>query len=185
MAGGSSRRMGQDKALLAWSQTTLLDHTVERLSKVCDEVRILSGPTLRYLDRRVPVDTDVILDAGPLGGVYTGLLRVGDGCGLFLGVDLPAVPIPLLRRILHLGTDHDAVVPISTRGPQPLCAAYTRGCLPAIRAHLASKDFKMTGFWREVRLRILGEAELLEFGSPERIFSNVNTPEDYEAIKEP
>ena len=42
-AGGHSRRMGRDKALLRWGGGTLLDHAITRLRAVCLEVRILSG----------------------------------------------------------------------------------------------------------------------------------------------
>ena len=86
VAGGRSRRMGRDKALLAWNESTLLDHAVARLRAICSDVRILSGAERRYLDRGLPVEIDAVPGAGPLGGIYTGLLAIGPGTGLFLGV---------------------------------------------------------------------------------------------------
>ena len=53
---------------------------------------------------------------------------------LFLAVDLPLVPVALLRwRVEALG-EADAVVPVSARGRDPLCAAYGPACLPVLRA---------------------------------------------------
>ena len=62
VAGGQSRRMGRDKALLPWNGGTLLDHAVTRLRAVCRDVRVLSGADRRYADRGLPVDVDAIAE---------------------------------------------------------------------------------------------------------------------------
>jgi len=101
--------MGRDKALLAWGESTLLDHTLARLREVCDEVRILSGPTMRYANCGFPVEVDAVPDSGPLGGLYTGLSGLAhDALGLFLAVDLPGVPVSLLQQLLELA-DGDGI----------------------------------------------------------------------------
>lgn len=177
--------MGRDKALLPWGGATLLDHTLGRLRQICGDLRILSGPEPNYADRGVPVDVDVRADAGSLGGVYTGLVRLEGPYGLFLGVDLPLVPVALLQRLVDLAPGHDAVVPVSPSGPEPLCAVYARSCAEAVARRLDAGDFKMTSFWPEVRVREVGGAELGAFGDPARLFLNVNAPEDYErALRE-
>src|SRR5262245_20532381 len=111
--------MGRDKALLPWAGATLLDHVLTRLREVCGEARILSGPEERYADRGVPVHRDILVGAGALGGVYTGLSCLRGRFGLFLAVDLPLVPAALLRRLLELADGYDAVVPVSPGGPEP------------------------------------------------------------------
>jgi len=176
--------MGRDKALLPWAGTTLLDHALARLREACSSVRILSGAERRYDDRGVPVDTDAVPDAGPLGGIYTGLLGMGAGAGLFLGVDLPFAPVALLRRLLDLAEGHDAVVPESPRGPEPLCAVYRSTCLGPIRRRLAAGDLKATGFWPDVDVVRAGEADLAGLGPLDEVFRNLNTPADYERARE-
>jgi molybdenum cofactor guanylyltransferase len=175
--------MGRDKALLPWGGTTLLDHALARLREACASVRILSGAERRYEDRGVPVETDAVPDAGPLGGIYTGLLGIGAGAGLFLGVDLPFVTVALLRRLLELSKGHDAVVPQSPRGPEPLCAVYRSTCLEPIRRRLAAGDLKATSFWGEVDVVHAGEADLAGLGPLQDVFRNVNTPADYESAR--
>jgi molybdopterin-guanine dinucleotide biosynthesis protein A len=178
VAGGQSRRMGRDKALLPWGETDLLDHALARLRAVAEEVRILCGPETRYLDRGLPVDTDLVPGAGPLAGVLTALTAAPGRPGLFLAVDLPHVPVGLLRRLVERAEDGDVVVPVSPRGPEPLCAVYGPGCLAAIRRRMAAGDFRMTGFWPDLRVLELGGAELAAFGDPEDLFHNLNTPAD-------
>ena len=180
MAGGRSRRMARDKALLPWGEGTLLDHTLARLREVADEVRILCGPEPRYTHVGVPVDVDLVANAGPLGGLETGLVRLEDRIGLFLGVDLPFVPATLLRRLVDLVAGFDAVVPVGGGGPQPLCAVYTSACLPGVRSSLARNELQMTSFWAHAKVRVVEEAELTPFGDAATMFANLNTPEDYE-----
>ena len=178
VAGGQSRRMGRDKALLPWGETDLLGHALARLREVARDVRILCGAETRYLERGVPVETDPVRGAGPLAGVLAGLTAAPGRPGLFLAVDLPQVPVGLLRRLVERAEDGDAVVPVSPRGPEPLCAVYGPGCLEPIRRRIAAGDSKMTAFWPAVRVIELGTAELAAFGDPGDLFRNLNTPAD-------
>jgi molybdopterin-guanine dinucleotide biosynthesis protein A len=180
VAGGRSRRMGRDKALLAWGDTDLLGHTLARLSAVTDAVRILSGPAPRYSERGVAVETDPAPDLGPMAGLLTALEAARGRPALLLGADLPLVPTALLARLVVLATDADAVVPVSPLGPEPLSAVYGAGCLEPVRRCVARGDLKMTAFWADVRIREVGVDELAAFGDPGELFLNVNALEDYE-----
>lgn len=183
MAGGRSRRMERDKALLPWGTGTLLDWTIARLREVASEVLILCGPERRYAEAGPEVDVDVRPDAGPLGGLETGLLRLAEGDGLFLGVDMPFVTPALLRGLVDLAPGFDAVVPVSGGRPQPLCAVYTAACLPGVRASLDRNERPMTSFWKAVRVRVVEDDELTAYGDPATLFLNLNTPEDYERVR--
>jgi molybdopterin-guanine dinucleotide biosynthesis protein A len=44
VAGGGSRRMGRDKALVPWAEGDLLGHALARLRAVTGDIRILCGP---------------------------------------------------------------------------------------------------------------------------------------------
>ena len=178
VAGGESQRMGRDKALLPWGGKDLLDHALARLRAVAGDVRILCGAERRYLERGLPVEPDVTSGAGPLGGILTGLAAAPGRPGLFLAVDLPQVPVALLAHLVERAEGWDAVVPVSPRGPEPLCAVYGPGCREPIRRRVAAGDFKMTAFWPEVRVLHLDPDELASFGDPAFLFRNLNTPGD-------
>lgn len=184
VAGGHSRRMGPDKALLPWAGTTLLDHAIARVRAVVPEVVVLAGERDRYAERGLTVVADAIAGAGPLAGVLAGLDHVRGEGGLFLAVDVPHVPETLLRHLLECAAGYDAVVPISPTGPEPLCAAYGPGCAEPIRRRLAAGERKMTCFWPDVRVRLVEVRADMGFGPPGRIFLNVNAPEDYERARQ-
>lgn len=180
MAGGRSRRMGRDKALLPWGEGTLLDHAVRRLRACCDDIRILCGPEERYLDQGLAVHADHFADAGPLAGVHAGLAALpgADDLGLFLAVDLPFVPAELLRALAEAAAGHDAAVPVGRLGPQPLSAAYRAACRAAVEARLLEGERRVTSFWPDVRVKEMGDAEIGLFGEPARLFLNLNEPHD-------
>lgn len=182
VAGGRSQRMGRDKALLPWAGTTLIRHALFRLQAVAGDVRILCGAEPRYADYGVPVHTDVVKDAGPLGGVHAGLLNLGAPLGLFLGVDTPFVPPALLGALLAAAEDYDAVVPVVAGRPEPLCAVYRRTCLEPVQRCLDTGGRKMTSFWPEIRVRTIGQDELAAFGDPVELFRNLNTPDEYRQL---
>jgi molybdopterin-guanine dinucleotide biosynthesis protein A len=182
VAGGWSRRMGRDKALLPWGATDLLGHTLARLSLVVPEVRVLAGPQARYTGR-APVETDAVDGGGPLAGTLAALEAAAGRVALLLAVDLPLVPPALLARLVLLCSEADAAVPISSRGNEPLCAAYGPACLPAVMRQVAAGDLRMTSFWAEVRVRTVQPLELRAFGDPDLLFLNVNEPADYERAR--
>jgi len=175
--------MGRDKALLPWDGGTLLDHALRRLHSVCGTVRILAGAEPRYQDRGVAVEVDVFPGAGPLAAIHAGLTHPGLEAGLFLGVDLPFVPVALLRRLLELVEGHDAVVPVSPSGAEPLCAVYRATCLEAVTRRLQAGERKATSFWPDVRVLEADAARLADLGPLEVMFANLNTPADYERAR--
>lgn len=172
--------MGTDKALLPWGGGTLLDRALAALRAVCSDVRILCGPSPRYLDRGARVETDRQA-AGPLAGLETALVAADSRPALLLAVDLPWVEPPLLSKLLGLFPGHDAVVPVVER-PQPLCAIYAPACLEPVRRRLAADDLKMTSFWPHVRVRRATEADLAGFAL-DRVFRNLNSRDDYEEAR--
>ncbi|HEY3121790.1 MAG TPA: molybdenum cofactor guanylyltransferase [Vicinamibacteria bacterium] len=181
VAGGQSRRMGTDKALLPWGgSSTLLDRALAALRAVCSDVRILCGPSPRYLDRGARAETDRQA-AGPLAGLEAALVAAESRPALLLAVDLPWVEPALLSTLLGLLPGHDAVVPVVER-PQPLCAIYAPTCLEPVRRRLAADDRKMTSFWPDVRVRPATETDLAGFAL-DRVFRNLNSRDDYEEAR--
>jgi len=191
LAGGESRRMGRDKALLPWGPKTLLGHALARLREATGRgAAVLCGAEPRYKDQGSPVFPDVVPNAGALGGVLTGLERLPADAdfGLFLAVDLPLVPAALLRRLLQRAEEQAAegvaaVVAFSPAGPEPLCAVYGRGCLEPIRQNVEAGRLKITDFWTAVCVHALYPGAVAEFGDPAALFRNVNAVQDYEALR--
>ena len=175
LAGGASRRMGRDKALLVVEGESLARSAARRLAAVCPEVVLAdAGRTLLPGLRSVP--------DGPGRGPAAGILGAATACPgrplLVLACDLPRVPVPLLADIAQ-GTRADWVVPRRESGLEPLCSLYGPRALAALAARVERGLFAVHELAEEdLAIRWLEEAELAVFGRPEEIFLNVNRPED-------
>jgi len=185
LAGGLSRRMGRDKAVLVLRGRTLLERAV-------DLVRAAGGEPV-VVGRRRPagqvagarqVDEAEGPDGerGPLAALRCGLELAGGRPALALACDLPLLPLDLIGFLMREIRDHDAVVPRCGGLLHVLSAAYAPSCLGAIARHLARGDLSLHGFLDEVRLRIVDEEELEAYGGP-GILLNVNTREDLERAR--
>ena len=125
-----------------------------------------------------PALPDVIPGQGSLGGILTAVEAAAPV--LCVAWDMPFVPTDLLRELMTLIESADVAIPESgsRRGVEPLCAAYGPACGPAIRAALARGDHRAIGFHEDVRVARLPAERVLQYGDPEVLFFNVNTPED-------
>ena len=185
LAGGASRRMGRDKTQLRLGGQTLAARQVRLLEAVCRSAAVI-GPagSLRGLD--VPVIPDELPGHGPLGGIYTGLRHARTELNLFLGCDMPFMEARFLHYLCAraLAARPDVAIPETPHhGLQPLSAVYTRRALAAVRASLASGDNQVSGVYSRVRCLVLPWREIARGRFAPRLFTNLNTPQDFEDAK--
>lgn len=180
LAGGQSRRMGRDKGRLQLGGQTLIERVLAAVRPLDCPTFIVARRATDHADLSLPVIPDLYPDAGPLGGLGTALHHTSTPALLLLACDQPFLTPPFLRFLAaQLGT-HQAVVPRSPQGLQPLCAAYARSCLPLVEATLAQGERRMHAFCQSLDLRLLEPAEWQPFDPRGLLFANLNTPEEYQ-----
>lgn len=178
LAGGRSSRMGTDKSLLRFGDSTLIESAVDRLRTVTTDVAIVSPRT--DLVRYAPVIHDIYPDRGPLGGIHAALASSSHDFNLMLAVDMPFVDPELLRRLLVVANESQTPVtaPQTRDGWQPLCAVYRREFAPVAERSLRGDDYKIDRLFKEVSTRIVSEAELHTWGYTPQVFMNLNSRDD-------
>jgi molybdopterin-guanine dinucleotide biosynthesis protein A len=95
--------------------------------------------------------------------------------------DMPFVPQALLAELRSRGEDADVVAPESSgsrRGLEPLCAFYSPACIAPIERALDADDRRVIGFFDQVRVARIPAEDVRRYGDPERLFMNVNTPDE-------
>lgn len=125
LAGGRSTRMGCDKRQLSWGSSSVLQHMVDTVGSVVDEVIVVvSTPDdiVDVADARTVWDESPGL--GPLAGMYAGLSATRADASFVCSCDVPHLRPVLVTWLLERLHGHDAVIPITDDGMQPLCAAY-------------------------------------------------------------
>jgi len=187
LAGGLSRRMGEDKALLALrpGDPPLAKLVIDRAAAVADEVFVVSTQRPGYERFGVPVVDDRHPGAGVLGGIATALAAAAHDHCLVVACDMPFLSRPLLEWLADQPRDYDVLVPRvpgrSRQGDgfvyQTLHAIYSKNALPAIEAAIAGDHLQVIAFFPAVRVRAV-DAEIVARLDPlGRTFFNANSPE--------
>ncbi len=183
LAGGQSRRLGQDKRRLLLDGAPLLARVLDVLRPLVDEV-LLVGPdadALRGWDARVV--TDRYPGYGVLAGLHAGLEEAHGAWAFALAADLPFLNADLLTALaaLALTSEADVVIPRWQGALEPLHALYRpAACAPAARAALQRGERRIISFFPDVRVHVVEEAELLRWDPAGRSFFNINTADDWD-----
>ena len=140
LAGGESRRMGTDKALVELGGRPLIAHAIGILAAAGVPAFIAgTRPEARaQLEVFAPLLPDVQAGLGPLGGVCTALASTSAKLAMFLPVDAPLLPASLVAYLLRHACVTDASITIaSVNGvPQTFPAVVARRALPALEREL-------------------------------------------------
>ncbi len=180
MAGGKSSRMGTDKSFVLFQGRPLIEVVLERVAGLGAETLLVTNNPPAYAHLGLPMFSDVLPDNGPLGGIYTAVLRAQNPYVLVVACDMPWLNPKLLTYQLDLRHAADIVVPRWDKYPEPLHAVYSKACLPAIEASLQAQMLKITSFYGRVTVRFVGRKEIEAVDEDGRSFANLNTPEDLE-----
>lgn len=184
LAGGASRRMRTDKALIDVGGQPMFRHAADALAAVTPTAVQLGGDPLpglgwQVLDDRRP-------DAGPAAGLETALRTFPGAAIIVCAVDLPLVTPDLLRTLVdRLGEgDVEAVVPRYGRRWHPLVAAYSQAFRKPLSAWLDAGKHDLQGLLRSRPVAALPLAGLRKLGDPRLLLANVNEPADLERVRD-
>lgn len=180
-AGGQSSRMGTNKAFVPFHGRPLIEVVRERVSGLGDEQILITNQPDEYAHLGLPMFGDVYPDSGPLGGIYTAILRAAHPHTLVVACDMPWLNRSLLSHMARLRETSDIIVPRWDKFPEPLHAIYSKACLGAIAEQLQAGQFKITGFYGRMDVRFIDRDEIARFDPDGRSFANINTPEDLAA----
>src|SRR5438132_56454 len=115
LAGGQSRRMGANKALLRVRPggPTLIEIVVGRLRKGGFEAPLLvvANGESDYAFLGLPVATDDVPGAGPLGGILTALSHSAYPRVLVVACDMPLLNPEVVRYMAQLPDSSDVLMP--------------------------------------------------------------------------
>ncbi len=188
LACGASSRFGSDKALAKLSGRTALARTIELLRDCGVREVIIVGERTKYGKFGAGCIEDKWPGEGPLGGIITALRRSGvDKYGyrwnLIVSCDMPFLSREWLAYLIKIAeaSDAEVIVPNSERGLESLCACWRTSVLASLERDFDAGIRKITEAMSHLRMEVLDEAVWKRFDSADRLFLNMNTPEDYQA----
>jgi len=177
LAGGASRRFGEDKALFLYRGKPLLLWVLESLGGAAERFLVANRP---YEGFGVPVYPDLLPGADSLSGLHSALVHAR-----FPWVAVAATDLPFLTRAYWdflyekaLASPHPVVAVHGPEGhPEPLMALYHKDCLPQVEGQIREGDFLLRRVMEVLGATCIPAEEVLaRFG--ERLFLNANRKEE-------
>lgn len=168
--------MGRDKTTLPTAGGSLPGRAALLLAAVCPEVVVADR------GRGIVPELRSVGD-GPGSGPAAGILGAAAACPdrslLVLACDLPEVPVALLAELAR-PSGFDWVVPRWQGRTEPLVALYRPAALAVLAERVAGGRLALQRLAEVpgLSVRYLGSELLAHFGPPERMFTNLNTPEE-------
>ena len=194
LAGGQSRRMGQDKALAVLGGVPLVAHACNLVRSAGLEPRIAGARGDLSTFAPTLADDPDKSGLGPLTGICSGLAHTSGPIALFIPVDLPLLPSSLIVYLIHHAVvSQSAVAVVSVAGfVQTFPAVIDRAALPSLQSSLDSPDRNALHAFRAAAdslsrpFSVLPIELLVQAGQvaspqvlpPKLWFLNVNAPED-------
>jgi len=185
LAGGKSRRMGEDKRYLIVGDQTLLERGLAVLRSIFQEVLVVIGQDSSPLDLDARVVRDLVEDCGSLGGVYTGLMQATTPHIFVVACDMPFLDQTVITQFTSRRGTADIVMARLAARLHPMHALYGKGCLTVMRQMILARQLKVQELvaHRSLRVQYITEADLLTIDPSWRSFNNVNTPADLVAAR--
>jgi molybdopterin-guanine dinucleotide biosynthesis protein A len=186
-AGGESRRMGQDKALLPFLGKPMISRMIARLAPIAGEMLVTTNDPEDYKFLDLPLFPDLTPGRGALGGLYTALSAASQPLVAVVACDMPFINAGLLalQRDLLIQAKADIAIPHLESGLEPFHAVYRRlACLPHIEAALQADKWRVDSWFSQVKTVRIPTEKILEWDPELLSFLNVNTPEELQAAIE-
>ncbi|MCX5833289.1 MAG: molybdenum cofactor guanylyltransferase [Deltaproteobacteria bacterium] len=183
LSGGKSNRLGGlNKAFIEIRGERLIEKTLRLYRELFEEILIVTNSPLDYLEFDVKIVTDIIPGKASLGGIYTGLFFANSEYAFVTACDMPFLNAQFIRSMMEKTGQHDIIIPRSADGLQPLHAIYSRKLLKPIRRLIDADHLKITELFKKSKVLEIPREEILSFDPEERLFMNINTPEDLEKL---
>ena len=179
LAGGKSSRMGSDKALLLYKNKTFLEHVVCAIKPLVDEVLIISNNKDHQVDNCKTIP-DLILNSGPIAGIYTGLKHSKTENNLVISCDIPLVKTSILEFIIKKNDPEKEVIQLmNEQNRMPLIALYKKRLAPYFLSQLNKGQRRLMHATSNLKTK-----ELFVKKEENAFLLNINTLNEFKTLKD-
>lgn len=177
LAGGHSSRYGRNKALQSFEGSYFLKRAEKLLQGICENVYISVANKGDYPEFTESAIEDVYKECGPIGAIYSILLKSEQEKTLIIPCDMPALTIPIFQRMIDSSSNHDIVCYAQNHHPLTFPMLIDRKCLSVVAKAIMDKNYRIRDIMKKVdTCFIQTNADLAD------CFININTIDDFDAF---
>ncbi|WP_431242355.1 molybdenum cofactor guanylyltransferase [Flavobacterium sp. P21] len=163
LCGGKSSRMQSEKGLVLFQDKPFIEHIIQAILPITDNIKLITASKeYDYLEyEKIP---DLIVDKGPLGGIYTALSHSETEFNLILSCDIPLISTELLQELISKhNIEAEITVFASESRLHPLIGIYSKKILPVIKGAIDNDDLKMMNLFANIPHQIINIKESENF----------------------
>jgi molybdopterin-guanine dinucleotide biosynthesis protein A len=178
IAGGKSTRMGSDKGLLIFNNRSFMSHIIAAVKPLVTDIIIVSNNSAydQFGYKRVE---DLIENAGPLAGLYSGLYHSKTKYNLVLSCDVPLINSLVLSQLIDEFEEEIDVIQIQSQNQtMPLIAIYKKDCFNKFKKLLLEGEKRL-----QIAVEQLNTKTIVIDSEMDRYVKNINTVKDLNEIQ--
>ncbi len=177
LAGGKSRRFGEDKTLFLLKGKPCIQWVVEEAKRVCDRTFVVAKEVQKYsFLQGVGLVRDLVEEQFALAGLYTALSYTNQNKVVILSADMPLIKGELISLIWERSKEHITLFKVKDK-TFPLFGVYPKRIKPILEDYLKAGGLKVMDLVERVGYDVVEEVEPFSYA-----FINMNTKEDAEII---
>ncbi len=176
LAGGESRRMGSNKALISWKGEPLIQWVYDSMRQVCPDILIIANSgDFSFL--KASVYPDNYPGTGPAAGIESALSHCTTPAALIASCDTPNLSPALFRYLINNHKDFDISITAHDGTDEPLIGVFNRSSLRYFQSAILSGNARPPHIIRQTNWQTIAISPDLDFYRSD-LFLNLNAPED-------
>ena len=186
LSGGKSIRFKSDKTVLEYKGKSITQGIVEKAKEtgLYNDIYIASNPGRHNVKSRYEIENtieidDIVPDIGPIGGIYSALLKSKSDMMFVWACDMPFYEKNITDRLIYTlekSSSKSACARVNGRLEPLVCAFFVNDAKDVIKDMIAECTYKIMDFHKKM------EYACCDF-SDERFFYNINYESDYIRLK--
>ncbi len=155
LCGGKSSRMQSEKGLVLYQNKPFIEHIIAAVLPISATIQLITN-TNDYNYLEYPKIKDIVLDKGPIGGIYSALIHSETELNLILSCDIPLISTEILLELIQKHDNNTAISVFSDANKtHPLIGIYSKEIIPILKNVIDDNDLKMMHLLSKVRHQIL------------------------------
>jgi len=173
LAGGGSRRMGVDKALLKVDGITFIERIAATLERRFFALYISSNKADHYAFLNRPVIPDIFTQCGPLAGIHAALNHISTDYIFTVSCDVPFISTNVIDAFLDKLEPETILIADDGTRTHPLIGIYPRTMYNSLERYLQKGKRYAHGFLETVHVKNVDVSQFL------KAVRNINTVDEY------
>lgn len=173
LCGGKSTRMQSEKGLVLFQEKPFIEHIIQAILPITNNIKLITASQeYDYLEyEKIP---DLILDKGPLGGIYTALSHSETEFNLILSCDIPLISTELLQELISKHTKEAGITVFASESKtHPLIGIYSKEILPIVKEAIENNELRLMDLLAKLPHQIINIEE-----SENSPLTNINSADE-------